>query len=64
MRESLPSSMIFRKGLADAQQVWQTYLRSRNLEHIYVATWSLANLWDSRLYDSFRAVTDYTEWPR
>ena len=49
-------------NLADAQQVWQTYLRSRNLEHIYVATWSIANLWDSRLYDSFRAVTDYTEW--
>jgi hypothetical protein len=54
-------AFIFR-NLADAQQVWQTYLRSRNLEHIYVATWSLANLWDSRLYDSFRAVTDYTEW--
>ena len=54
-------AFIFR-NLADAQQVWQTYLRSRNLEHIYIATWSLANLWDSRLYDSFRAVTDYTEW--
>ena len=54
-------AFIFR-NLADAQQVWQTYLRSRHLEHIYVATWSMPNLWDRRRYDSFRAVTDYAEW--
>ena len=43
-------------------EAWQTYLRSRNLKHIFVATWSVRGLWDARLFDSFRPVTGYAEW--
>jgi hypothetical protein len=52
---------IFR-CLGNAQEAWQTYLRSRNLTRIVVATWSVPGCWDARLDDSFRPVTGYAEW--
>jgi hypothetical protein len=53
---------IVYRNQANGQEVWQTYLRSRNLEHIYVCTWTSDGLWDSRLHDSFEPATDYVKW--
>jgi hypothetical protein len=53
---------IVYRNQANGQEVWQTYLRSRNLEHIYVCTWRSDGLWDARLHDSFEPATDYVKW--
>ena len=47
---------VISRKLANAQEAFQTYLRSRNVEHIYVATYG-AGPWDGRFYDGFKAVT-------
>ena len=52
---------VISRKLANAQEAFQTYLRSRNVEHIYVATYG-AGPWDGRFYDGFKAVTGHAEW--
>ena len=53
---------IISRKLANAQEAWQTYLRSRNAEQIYVATYGTRDRWDKRLYDGFKAITGHAEW--
>lgn len=53
---------IVNRNQANGQEVWQTYLRSRNVEHIYVCTWRSDGWWDARLHDSFEPATDYIKW--
>ena len=52
---------IFR-NLGNAQEAWQTYLRSRSVEHIFVVTWRVDTIWSPALSDSFRPVTGHAEW--
>ena len=53
---------IISRKLANAQEAWQTYLRSRNAKQIYVATYGTRDRWDKRLYDGFKAITGHAEW--
>jgi hypothetical protein len=53
---------IILRDLANGQEAWQTYLRSRKLENIYLCYWRSLDGWDSRLHDSFAPVTDSVRW--
>jgi hypothetical protein len=54
---------IIYRNLANGQEVWQTYLRSRKLENIYLCYWrSLDGGWDRRLHDPFDPVSDSVRW--
>jgi hypothetical protein len=53
---------IISRNLANAQEAWQTYLRSRNVERIFVAAYGVRGFWDKRLYDGFKAITGHAVW--